>query len=112
MLHFTVLSNTTWEWKRQGRWQCLINMGLRYSPNVHSLPIVCQVQEFPRVYCGDMAVLRKSVEQLKFVSSIRKPSEIKILCATNFIMSTAMTIQKTKWMSHVLVDLTHDTQEL
>lgn len=77
MLHFTVLSNTTWEWKRQGRWQCLINMGLRYSPNVHSLPIVCQVQEFPCVYCGDMAVLRKSVEQLKFVSSVRKPSRDK-----------------------------------
>ena len=62
MLYFTVLSNTMWEWKNQGRW-----------PNIHSLQLVSQVQEFPFVYCRDIAGLRKSVEQLKFVSNVRKP---------------------------------------
>ena len=66
MLYFTVLSNTMWEWKNQGRW-----------PNIHSLQLVCQVQEFLFVYCRDIIVLRKSVEQLKLVSNVRKPSRDK-----------------------------------
>ena len=63
MLYFTVLSNTM---KNHGRW-----------PNIHSLQLACQVQESPFVYWRDVAVLRKSVEHLEFVSNVRKPSRDK-----------------------------------
>lgn len=73
--------------------------------------IMCQAQEFP-LSCGDMAVLRQSMELLKFVSNIRRTSRYANFMDYKLHHGCWYDNPKTRWMSYILVDLIHDAQEL
>lgn len=59
---------------------------------------------------------RVSAKQIKGLLEVytqyKTPAWDTIFWFANFVMSARAIIQKTRWVSHILVDIIHDTQEL